>query len=53
MAAAGSLFLVLYGITAVYFSDVMVRLMLVLGTAKLRPCTYLRQICHPKLTPFL
>jgi hypothetical protein len=32
---AGSLFLVLYGITAVYFSGVMVRLMLVLGTAKL------------------
>lgn len=31
--AAGSLFLILYGITAVYFSGVMVRLMLVLAPA--------------------
>lgn len=30
---AGSLFLILYGITAVYFSGVMVRLMLVLAPA--------------------
>jgi dolichyl-diphosphooligosaccharide--protein glycosyltransferase len=33
MIPAGSLFLVLYGITAVYFSGVMVRLMLVLAPA--------------------
>jgi dolichyl-diphosphooligosaccharide--protein glycosyltransferase len=33
VTAAGSLFLVLYGITAVYFSGVMVRLMLVLAPA--------------------
>jgi dolichyl-diphosphooligosaccharide--protein glycosyltransferase len=33
MLSAGSLFLILYGITAVYFSGVMVRLMLVLAPA--------------------
>jgi dolichyl-diphosphooligosaccharide--protein glycosyltransferase len=33
LTAAGALFLILYGITAVYFSGVMVRLMLVLAPA--------------------
>jgi hypothetical protein len=46
MVPAGALFLVLYGITAVGFSGVMVRLMLVLGTARLTllRCCFLKML---------